>query len=184
MTKILAISGSLRAGSNNTTLLRTAATHAPEGVSVEVLDPAELKALPPYDQDDDTDTPPAAAASLRAKIQAADALLVATPEYNGSIPGQIKNLVDWASRPRGDASLDSKPVGVISSSGSDYGALWGGQELKKSFGIAGARVIEEVNLAVGGVTKKLDNGTVSDQELVGQLESVLEALANKHKALS
>ncbi|HET9073772.1 MAG TPA: NAD(P)H-dependent oxidoreductase, partial [Solirubrobacteraceae bacterium] len=90
MTKIIAISGSLRAGSLNTAVLRAAASRAPEGVEVEVLDPALLKALEPYDEDDDDglNAPPHATA-VREKIQSADVVLISTPEYNGTVPGQL-----------------------------------------------------------------------------------------------
>ena len=97
--RILGISGSVRAGSHNTELLRVAAELLPPGAELELLEPEELKAVPAYDEDDDTGTPPAAVVRLRAAIGAADGVLFATPEYNGSVPGQLKNAIDWASRP-------------------------------------------------------------------------------------
>jgi NAD(P)H-dependent FMN reductase len=186
MTTILAISGSLRQGSWNTSILRAAAEHAPDGVTVEVLDPAELKALEPYDQDDDTDTPPAHAAALREKLHAADVVLFATPEYNGILPGQLKHVIDWGSRPRGEtAALYAKPVAVISSSPSDYGALWAGESLRKALGVAGARVISEIDLAIGGVAAKFDDaGELLDPELGGRLAELVDQIATHHKALS
>src|SRR5947208_16805393 len=95
--KVLAISGSLRGASHNTKLLRAAAELFPPYVEFELWD--GLKAVPPYDEDDDIDPAPAAVAQLRAAIAGADAVLFATPEYNSSIPGQLKNALDWASRP-------------------------------------------------------------------------------------
>jgi chromate reductase len=185
MTTILAISGSLRQGSWNTSVLRAAAKHAPDGVTIEVLDPAELKALEPYDQDDDTDTPPAHAAALRAKLHAADVLLIATPEYNGTLPGQLKHVIDWGSRPRGEtAALYAKPVAVISTSPSDYGALWAGEATRKSFEISGARVIAEIDLAIGAIATKFDaDGELIDAELRGRLIELVDQIATHHKAL-
>jgi NAD(P)H-dependent FMN reductase len=185
MTTILAISGSLREGSWNTAILRAMAQHAPEGVTVDVLDPAELKALEPYEQDDDTDTPPAHAAALRAQLAAADVLLLATPEYNGTVPGQLKHVIDWGSRPRGEAAaLYSKPVAVISSSPSDYGALWAGESARKALGVAGARVISEIDLAIGSVATKFDaDGALIDEELRGRLAELVDQIAAHHKAL-
>jgi chromate reductase len=138
--RILGISGSLRAGSHNTALLRAAAQLLPSGVQLELYD--ELELVPPYNEDRDTHEPPEAVARLRSRIAEADAVLFATPEYNGSIPGQLKNAVDWASRPRGAAALWGKPVAVIGASPSMYGAMWAQAELRKSLGLAGARVIE------------------------------------------
>ena len=121
--KILAISGSLRAASHNTALLRAAAELAPEGVELELYE--NLEALPPYNEDRDTDQPPAEVARLRTAIEEADAVLFATPEYNTTMPGQVKQVVDWASRPHGsDASLWGKPAAAIGASVTDYGAMW------------------------------------------------------------
>src|SRR5713101_6705754 len=105
--KVLAISGSLRAGSHNTMLLRAAAEFLPKDVEFEIWE--GLKAVPPYDEDDDTDPPPPAVARLRAAIAGADAVMIATPEYNSSIPGQLKNALDWASRPAATNVLRNKP---------------------------------------------------------------------------
>ena len=115
MTRILAISGSLRRASHNTALLRAAAANAPEGVDVELFE--GLERIPPYNEDHDTDDVPAQVARLREGIGAADAVLFSTPEYNGTLPGQLKQVVDWASRPHGQASsLWGKPVAVIGAS--------------------------------------------------------------------
>src|SRR5690349_514526 len=121
--RILAISGSLRAASHNTALLRAAAELAPDGIVVELY--GGLESLPPYNEDRDTELPPAQVAELREAIAAADAVLLATPEFNGSMPGQLKHLVDWASRPHGRGSaLWGKPVAVVGASVTDYGAIW------------------------------------------------------------
>lgn len=181
--RVLAISGSLRAASHNTALLRHAAERAPEGVEVELYD--ELESLPPYNEDRDTDTPPAAVAAMRDRVAEADALLISTPEYNGTIPGQLKQLVDWASRPYGpQAALYGKPVAVIGASATDYGALWAQDHLRKALGIAGARVME-TDLPVARAHEKFDeDGRLTDEEILDRLEDVLTALRNQHSALA
>jgi chromate reductase len=137
--RILAIAGSLRAGSFNAALARAARELAPAGVEVELFD--GLRELPPYDGDLDGDEL-AAVRELRERIEAADAVLFVTPEYNGSIPGVLKNAVDWASRPRDDAALRGKTVAVAGASTGQYGALWAQQDLRRVLGIAGARVVK------------------------------------------
>src|SRR5690349_11459583 len=139
--KILAVSGSLRAGSYNTELLRAAAALVPEGVEIELWD--GIGELPVYDQDLDDDDLPESVRRLRADWRAADAILFATPEFNGSVPGGLKNAVDWASRPRGDAPLANKTVSVIGASTGRFGARWAQQDLRRVLGIPGARVVGE-----------------------------------------
>ncbi|HEY3544279.1 MAG TPA: NAD(P)H-dependent oxidoreductase [Gaiellaceae bacterium] len=142
--KVLGVSGSLRADSYNTGLLEAAAAAAPVGVEVELFDPALAAALPLYDQDLDLEGDvPVSVQRLREDWAEADALLFATPEYNGSVPGGLKNAVDWASRPRLEAALTNKTAAVIGTSTGQFGALWAQQDLKKILGIAGARVVGE-----------------------------------------
>jgi chromate reductase, NAD(P)H dehydrogenase (quinone) len=180
--RVLGISGSLRRDSHNMALLRAAGELVEEqGVEFEVFD--GLKAIPPYDEDDDDDGKgPAAVAYLRRAIADADALLFATPEYNSSIPGVLKNAVDWASRPLATSPLRNKPVAVIGASTGMFGAVWAQAELRKVLGATGARVTE-VELAVGHAHEQLDPaGRLTDptQEealrdsvrvLLGELES-------------
>src|SRR5436189_3882451 len=111
---VLGISGSLRRESHNTKLLCAAEELLPGGSDLFIFD--ELEAVPPYNEDRDTTEIPAAAGRLRDAIAEADAVLFATPEYNGSVPGQLKNAVDWASRPHRTSSLWGKPVAVIGAS--------------------------------------------------------------------
>jgi chromate reductase, NAD(P)H dehydrogenase (quinone) len=152
--RVLGISGSLRRGSHNTTLLRAAGELAEEyGAEFEVFD--GLKAIPPYDEDDDFGSGPPAVARLRRAIADADAVLFATPEYNSSIPGVLKNAVDWASRPVGRNALRNKPVAVIGASTGMFGAVWAQAELRKVLGATGARVTE-VELAIGHAHEHLD----------------------------
>src|SRR6186997_1828018 len=136
--RLLTISGSLREGSYNTALARAAADVAPEGVEVELFD--GLGELPLFDADLEGDANDAVR-HLRERIAAADAVLFVTPEYNGSIPGVLKNAVDWASRPRDDAALLNKTVAVAGASTGQYGALWAQQDLRRILGVAGARVV-------------------------------------------
>jgi chromate reductase, NAD(P)H dehydrogenase (quinone) len=140
--RILALSGSLREQSLNSAVARAAAELAPAGVDVEVFD--RLGDVPLYDAD--LDVPgeePAGVRDLRERIRAADALLVVTPEYNGSVPGVLKNAIDWASRPNVlTGCFRNKPVAVISASDGMFGAMWAGAELKKVMGLVGARVVD------------------------------------------
>ncbi len=151
---VLGISGSLRRDSHNTRLLAAAGELVEaRGAEFEIFD--ALKAIPPYDEDDDVGDGPAAVARLRAAIAGADALLFATPEYNSSIPGVLKNAIDWASRPAGAGALRNKPVSVIGASTGMFGAVWAQAELRKVLGAAGARVAE-AELAVGHAHEHLD----------------------------
>src|SRR5213592_2180118 len=139
--RVLGISGSLRKDSHNTRLLRAAGELVEaEGAEFEVFD--GLKAIPPYDEDDDVGDGPDAVARFREAIAGADALLFATPEYNSSIPGVLKNAIDWASRPIATNVLRNKPVAVIGASTGMFGAVWAQAELRKVLGATGARVLD------------------------------------------
>jgi chromate reductase, NAD(P)H dehydrogenase (quinone) len=138
--KVLAISGSLRRESHNTKLLRAAEELLPPSAQLEFFD--GLAAVPPYNEDDDVDPAPPGVHRLRAAIAAADAVLIATPEYNASIPGVLKNALDWASRPFPGNAFRGKPVAVIGASTSMFGAVWAQAELRKVLGAIGARVID------------------------------------------
>jgi chromate reductase len=176
VTRVLLISGSLRHGSYNTALLREAANALPSGVGHLWLD--GIAGLPPYSEDHDGERAPAIVERLRRTIAAAEAVLIATPEYNGSIPGGLKNAVDWASRPLPDNAWRDKPVAVIGASTGIFGAVWAQAELRKSLGIAGARVID-AELAVGGAHEAfLPSGALRDPALAAGLRDVVEALAD------
>jgi chromate reductase len=181
MTKVLAISGSLRRLSYNGGLLRAAAEHAPEGVEVEILD--DLESLAPYNEDRENDRPESVTA-LMARIEDADALLIATPEFNTTMPGQLKHLIDWGSRPYGpDAALYGKPVAVVGASKTDYGAIWAQDHARKALGLAGARV-SDVELSVARAHEKFDEqSNLTDEETLEQLEHVVRGLAEHHRAL-
>jgi chromate reductase len=175
--RILAISGSLRRESHNRGLLLAAAELLPQEVELELFE--QLKALPPYDQDDDLEPAPAAVARLRAAIADADALLIATPEYNSSIPGQLKNALDWASRPLATSVLRNKPAAVIGASIGAFGAVWSQAELRKVLAATGARVLD-VELAVGHAAERFDErGRFTDPQLREQLGGVVEVLLDE-----
>jgi chromate reductase, NAD(P)H dehydrogenase (quinone) len=172
--KTLAIAGSLRRDSHNRRLLLAAAELLPPDVDFELFE--GLKAVPPYDQDDDLEPASAAVALLRAAIAGADALLIATPEYNSSIPGQLKNALDWASRPIASSVLRNKPVAVIGASTGAFGAVWSQAELRKTLAAMGARVLD-VELAVGHAAERFDEqGRLADERVREQLEETLDAL--------
>ncbi|MEA2410950.1 MAG: hypothetical protein QOC77_1511 [Thermoleophilaceae bacterium] len=138
--RVLGISGSLRRDSHNTELLRAAATLLPSGVEFELYE--GLREIPPYDEDAHASDEPSAVTHLKERIAAADAVLFATPEYNHSIPGQLKNAMDWVSRPLADTPLKGKPVAVIGASTGMFGAVWAQAELRKVLSAIGAQVID------------------------------------------
>ena len=161
--RVLAISGSLRRDSWNTALLRAFAEEAPSGVEVALWD--GLKSIPPYDGDDDVTPGPLEVESLRSLVRSADAVVFATPEYNSSVPGALKNALDWASRPLATNAFRSKPVAVISSSAGAFGGVWAAAELRKVLAAMGARVTE-VELAVGHAAEKFDDdGRLTDDDV-------------------
>jgi chromate reductase, NAD(P)H dehydrogenase (quinone) len=173
--RVLAVSGSLRRASYNTLLLQEAERLAPAGVDFDWYE--ELESVPPYNEDRDVGEAPPAAARLREAIDAADALLIATPEYNASIPGQLKNAVDWASRPVRKGALWGKPVMVIGASTGTYGAVWALAELRKVLATAGARVVD-AEVAVGHAAERFDaQGRLVDDQLREELSEALGALA-------
>jgi len=178
MLRILGISGSLRRGSHNTTLLRAAAELLPPGVELDVYD--GLRDLPPYDADRDVDPADPAVEQLRTAIAAADGVLIATPEYNGSVPGLLKNALDWASRPFPDNALRGKPVAVIGASTGLFGAVWAQAEVRKVLGIIGADVID-AELPVGQADAAFadDGGLVEPEQrtILTDLVHVLSARA-------
>jgi chromate reductase, NAD(P)H dehydrogenase (quinone) len=174
VTLILGISGSLRRDSHNTSLLRAAAEAADPGVEFVLYD--RLKEVPPYDEDDDVHPRPASVARLDAAIANADAVLFATPEYNASIPGQLKNAIDWISRPVATNMLRNKPVAVVGASTGAFGAAWAQAELRKVLAALGARVLD-FELPVAHAHTSFDEGELTDEEIRARLADAIEALA-------
>jgi chromate reductase len=176
--RVLGISGSLRRDSHNSKLLR-AAGQLIEAQGAEFVEFDGLKAVPPYDEDDDGPGAPADATRFREAIAGADAILFATPEYNSSIPGQLKNAIDWASRPLATNPLRNKPVAVMGASTGMFGAVWAQAELRKALAAAGARVIEG-EVAVGHAQDRFhDDGRLNDPNLEDELREVTRLLVEE-----
>jgi NAD(P)H-dependent FMN reductase len=172
--KVLALVGSLRAASINRQIAELAAENAPDGVAVTVYD--GLGDVPFYNEDIDGTDAPARAVELRNAVSDADAILVVTPEYNGSYPALVKNAIDWLSRPYGQSAVAGKPVAVIGGSLGQYGGVWSHDATRKGFGIAGANVIEALTLSVPFAT--LDGKHPREnQELVANVNDVLTKVA-------
>ena len=174
--RVLGISGSLRRDSHNTGLLRAAADLLPPGSELELWD--DLKAVPPYDADDDFGLMerPEALRSLDAAIRDADVVLFSTPEYNHSIPGVLKNALDWISRPLAQSPLRGKPVAVVGASTGVFGAVWAQAELRKVLSAIGARVVDRelpVGLASDAFT---EDGRLADRDLELALADLLAEL--------
>lgn len=177
--KVLVLVGSLRAASVNRQLAELAVETAPDGARLEFFD--RLGELPFYNEDIDTpdledmETTAEPVVALRRAAADADAALVVTPEYNGSIPGVLKNAIDWLSRPFGDGALKGKPLAVVGAALGQYGGVWAHDETRKSFGIAGPRVIEDLRLSVRSTVfdgkHPRENAEIADQlrGIVGKL---------------
>jgi len=172
--KVLAISGSLRSGSYNTGLLRALAEEAPAGVSVELW--TGLEQIPAYNGDEDVTPGPAPVEKLREAVASADAVVFATPEYNSSVPGALKNALDWASRPFATNAFRNKPVAVVASSAGAFGGVWAQAELRKVLGAMGARVAD-VEVAVGHAAERFTpDGELVDPVVRQQLRDSLQAV--------
>jgi chromate reductase, NAD(P)H dehydrogenase (quinone) len=179
---IAGIAGSLRRGSFNRALLLAAAYHLPPGAELAVWD--GLRRVPPFSEDAEAGRAPAGVAELRRVIGDADGLLIATPEYNGSVPGQLKNALDWASRPRGAAALDGKPTAVISASPTPYGAAWAQADLRKILGIASAELTAAGLAVPRAPTQFTLAGQLADPVLRDRLAVVITELAQRAAALA
>jgi len=174
VTRILGISGSLRRDSHNTGLLRAAAEAA--GPEVELVLYDGLKQIPPHDEDDDVHPRPGSVAGLDEAIANADAVLFATPEYNASIPGQLKNAIDWVSRPVATNVLRNKPAAVVGASTGGFGAVWAQAELRKVLAALGARVLD-LELPVPHAHTRFEEGELTDDKIRTNLAEAVEALA-------
>ncbi|WP_336789912.1 NAD(P)H-dependent oxidoreductase [Gordonia malaquae] len=173
--KIAVLVGSLRAGSINRQLAEIALENLPAGVEASIVE--GLGDLAFYNEDIDTpETLPAGVAEVRGAVADADAVLLVTPEYNGTLPAVLKNAIDWLSRPYGAGALVGKPVGVIGAALGQYGGVWSRQDTRKSVGIAGARVIEDVEIGVA--TGKLDESGVRTDAIAEQVVDAVRVLAD------
>ena len=172
--KVVGISGSLRRASWNRRLVESAAKLLPDDVELTIWE--GLKGVPPYDEDDDVQPALPAVADLRRTIAEADAILIATPEYNSSVPGALKNALDWASRPARTNVLRNKPVAVVGASTGAFGAVWSQAELRKVLAAIGARVVEG-EVAVGHADRRFDeDGRLADDDLRNQVAEVVDSL--------
>lgn len=170
--RLLAISGSLRQGSYNTALLGAVAAELPPGIELAVWD--GLAHLPAYAED--VDTVPPAVVAFREEVAQADAVLIATPEYNGSVPGALKNALDWASRPFPDNSLRGKPIAVVGASTGLFGAVWAQADLRRILRVIGATV-DERELPVGRAHEAFDaDGRLRDPALAATLREIVSDL--------
>jgi chromate reductase, NAD(P)H dehydrogenase (quinone) len=176
--RVLAIGGSLRSASRNRRLLEIAAEMAPAGVQVELWD--GLKQVPPFDEDDEHD-PALSVRRLRAALAAADGVLIATPEYNGSLPGQLKNALDWASRPYDSNVLRGKPVAVVGASPSPGGAAGAVADARRVLARIGARVLDR-EVAVAQVHDRFDvEDKLVDIELGDALAATVDHVARESR---
>jgi len=168
--RVLGVAGSLRRASHNRKLLRAAGALLPP--EVEFVEFDGLKSIPPYDEDDEASLPEPVA-RWREAIANADALLFATPEYNSSIPGLLKNAVDWASRPVNETVMRNKPAAVIGASTGMFGAVWSQAELRKVLAANGARVLDR-ELPVAGADEAFDeSGALAERDLSLELGNIL-----------
>jgi chromate reductase, NAD(P)H dehydrogenase (quinone) len=173
--RVLGISGSLRHDSYNTKLLRHAGElFETEGVEFEIYD--GLKDIPPYDEDDDAEDAPTAVSRIREAVREADAVFFTTPEYNSSIPGTLKNALDWVSRPLSASAVRNKPVAVIGASAGMFGAVWAQAELRRVLGAMGARVADG-EVAIGRAMDRFDaDGRLNEPNLEEEVREVARTL--------
>ena len=179
--RVLGIAGSLRRDSYNHALLREAAERLPAGA--ELVEFERLREIPPYDADLEAEATPDAVAELREAMREADAVLVAAPEYNHSIPGVLKNALDWASRPAGQSALTGKPAAVVGASTGMFGAVWAQAETRKVLGALGGRVVE-AELPVARAQELYRDGRLElSPEQSQRLEEILATLAAEFEQL-
>ena len=177
---VLGLSGSLRSGSYNTALLRAAGRLLTPQAHLEIY--TNLAAVPPYSQDFDLDSTHPAVEQLRHAISSADALLISTPEYNASIPGQLKNALDWASRPFPNNALRRKPVAVIGASTGLFGAVWAQAELRKVLTTLGATVLNSELPVPTAHAAFTDDGRLRDPGLAAALQTIVDELRHQRAA--
>ncbi len=178
--KILSFAGSLRAGSYNKALIRAAIEVAPPNVKIEVFD---LEGIPPFIQDLENNPPPKVA-EFKDKIRDADALLIATPEYNYSIPGVLKNALDWASRPKTTTPLDGKPVALMSASTGRLGGARAQYHLRQTFVFLNMHPVNRPEVMLSSAHENVDvNGNLTNEQTKTLIRQLIEALASWTKKL-
>jgi chromate reductase len=178
--RIFGFAGSLRKGSYNKAILRAASEVVPADALFEIFD---LEGIPPFNQDLEQ-KPPEKVKQFKQGIKAADAILIATPEYNYSIPGVLKNAIDWASRPYGDNAFEDKPVAIMSASGSMLGGARAQYHLRQTFVWLNMHALTRPEVVVNFADKKIDkNGKVTDEETRKRIRELLEALISWTKRI-
>lgn len=171
--KILGISGSLRKGSFNTAALNAAVKLCPDGAEIETFD---IASIPPFDQDQEAD-PPAIVRELKEKITAADAVIFSTPEYNYSIPGVLKNAIDWASRPYGKSAWDDKPAAIMGASPGAIGTARAQYDLRKMMVFLNMHPINRPEVMINNCASKFDDDlNLTDEQTREFITKMLESL--------
>jgi len=171
--KILGIPGSLRQASFNRFALRAAQSLLPPGASLDLF---ELEGIPPYNQDHDKQ-PPARVVELKTRVRAADAVLFSTPEYNYSMPGVLKNAIDWASRPYGDSAWQGKPVAVMSASVGVQGGARAQYHLRQMCIFLNMLPVNKPEVMIGQAQSRFDaEGKLTDEATRGLVKQLLESL--------
>lgn len=174
-TDVFAFAGSLRDGSYNRALLRAAQEEAPDGMTIGLFD---LAGVPLYNADLEEEGDPKRVTALKDGIRAADAVLIATPEYNHGVPAVTKNAVDWASRPPKDSPLDEKPVGIIGASPGMTGSARGQSQLRQAFEFTNSYCMPQPEILVARAHEKFGtDGGLTDEKTRSFLETYLTALA-------
>ena len=171
-TRVAVLVGSLRTESVNRKLAELLRDQAPEGVTLDLVE--GLAELQFYNEDLDSGNAPQAAVDVRARVAAADRVLVVTPEYNGTMPAVLNNAIDWLSRPYGQGALFGKPFGVVGTTPTPYGGKWSHADAARSAGIAGAVVVEEVLVSQSSI----DVDVLSDPEVLAKLHQALTTLVD------
>jgi chromate reductase len=171
--RLLGISGSLRQGSNNTAILKTLADAIADRAELVVF---PLNLVPLYDGDIDTDPAPEAVAALRKAIADADGIIIGTPEYNYGIPGVLKNALDWASRPYGNAALTAKPVLTFSSSPAFTGGARAQAQLNETLTAIAAQLVLRPQTVIAAAHEKVRDGRLVDETTVGYLKAGVDDL--------
>jgi chromate reductase len=170
---ILGIAGSLRKASYNRAALRAAKELAPETARIEIF---ELDGIPPYNQDEEGN-PPAKVTALKAAVRAADAVLIVTPEYNYSVPGVLKNAIDWASRPYGDSAWEGKPVAVMGAAGGPLGSARAQYHLRQTFVFLNMYPVNRPEVMIGTAQEKFDaQGNLTNETSRTLIRQLLENL--------
>ncbi len=172
--RILGMAGSLRRASYNRAALRAATQLVPDGVTLDI---AELDGIPAFNQDDEQ-TPPVTVVELKRRIREADALLIVTPEYNYSVPGVLKNAIDWASRPYGDSAWSGKPAAIMGASVGTIGTARAQYHLRQIFVFLNVLAINQPEVMIGNAATRFDaGGTLTDDTTKKLIRQLIENLA-------